>query len=341
MPEIPEINQTLPAAQTSAAAPSNTSPAAASSAASLSTAAQSEDDMQALEINASDPVSIIESQSALTQQMYQLQIEQCKKEIANVQREMQELESDRRSLLTQMCDDDVDTSQIVSEFNKLGNSKIKLYSQLRSITAEISSIQLKMQQDILSARSSIAEINALAQQSASLNSSYQNGLANVQSINTSSGVGDVAVQMGLSFVGVINSDAQGNAEFSPGGASQHWCADFVTSITKRAYEAKGLEVPSGFGSSAVSGLQSWGKSKGVYLDTASDSNKASAIAASVKPGDIMIQKRNGASHTGIVTKVYEDGSFDTVEGNSSDAVKTRHYDASSSVLSGFVLMSRL
>ena len=69
MPEIPEINQTLPAAQTSAVAPSNTSPPAASSATSLSTAAQSEDDEQALEIDPSDPVSIIESQSALTQQM--------------------------------------------------------------------------------------------------------------------------------------------------------------------------------------------------------------------------------------------------------------------------------
>lgn len=309
--------------------------------ASLGELNETENGLQSLEIDSSDPVSLIESQSALTQQMYMLQIEQCKQEIENIKLEIQRVESERSSLLSQMGSEDVETSEIISQFNKLGNSKLKLFNQIQSLMSEISSIQLEMQQSLLSSQASIAKINALSSQADSLNSSYNSGVGNITSINTSSDVGNVAVQLGLSFVGVINSDAQGNAEFSPGGASQHWCADFVTSITKRAYEAKGLQVPSGFGSSAVSGLQSWGKSKGVYLDTASNSNRASAIASSVKPGDIMIQKRNGASHTGIVTKVYSDGSFDTVEGNSSDAVKKRHYSANSNVLSGFVLMSRL
>lgn len=315
--------------------------AAGSSSSLLGLSSSSEDELQTLEIDSSDPVSMIESQSALTQQMYMLQIELCKQEIENIKLEIQKIESERSSLLSQMGNEDVETSDIISQFNKLGSSKLKLFNEIQSITAQISSIQLQMQQDLLSTQASIAQINALSSQAASLNDSYNSGVSNITSINTSSDVGNIAVQMGLSFVGVINSDAQGNAEFSPGGASQHWCADFVTSITKRAYEAKGLQVPSGFGSSAVSGLQSWGKSNGVYLDTASNSNKASAIASSVKPGDIMIQKRNGASHTGIVTKVYSDGSFDTVEGNSSDAVKTRHYNADSNILSGFVLMSAL
>ena len=50
----------------------------------------------------------------------------------------------------------------------------------------------------------------------------------------------------------------------------------------------------------------------------------------------MIQQSNGASHTGIVTKVYSDGSFDTIEGNTSDQCLARHYSASDAKLSGFV-----
>ncbi len=334
VPDITKVTNTL-TSQTNSASVNEYETA------SVAALSEAENDLQSLEIDSSDPVSLIESQSALTQQMYMLQIEQCKQEIENIKLEIQRVESERSSLLSQMGSEDVETSEIISQFNKLGNSKLKLFNQIQSLMSEISSIQLEMQQSLLSSQASIAKINALSSQAAGLNDSYNSGVGNVTSINTSSDVGNVAVQLGLSFVGVINSDAQGNAEFSPGGASQHWCADFVTSITKRAYEAKGLQVPSGFGSSSVSGLQSWGKSKGVYLDTASNSNRASAIASSVKPGDIMIQKRNGASHTGIVTKVYSDGSFDTVEGNSSDAVKKRHYSANSNVLSGFVLMSRL
>ncbi len=46
------------------------------------------------------------------------------------------------------------------------------------------------------------------------------------------GLGDVIATLGNSFVGVINSDKEGNAAFS-NGVSQAWCADFVTSIVKQ------------------------------------------------------------------------------------------------------------
>lgn len=60
------------------------------------------------------------------------------------------------------------------------------------------------------------------------------------------------------------------------------------------------------------------------------------IVNNVQPGDVMIQQSNGASHTGIVTKVYSDGSFDTIEGNTSDQCLARHYSANDAKLSGFV-----
>ena len=300
-----------------------------------------EEELQSLEIENDDTVSLLEQQCELTLQTYQMQIEQYKLQIANIQQELKNIETERSTLLYQMYDPDIDISSIISQFSSLSSKKLQAYTQIQSITSDISSTQLKMLQEVMSTQASLQQANSLSSLATSLEGDYASTAGNIQNINTNSEVGEVAAQMGSSFIGVINNDAQGNAEFSPGGVSQAWCADFVTSITKRAYEAKGMQVPSGFGSSAVAGLRSWGQSNNVYLDTASNSNKANAIAQNVKPGDIMIQKRNGASHTGIVTKVYSDGSFDTVEGNSSDAVKARHYTADSNVLSGFVLMNAL
>ena len=147
------------------------------------------------------------------------------------------------------------------------------------------------------------------------------------------------VQKALSYKGKVNSDAQGNRLFSPNGTSQHWCADFVTYNVRQIY---GSKLPSDFGSSAVDGLKSFGEKHGCYLNVSSISGSARSgyIAKNVKPGDIMIEKNGGKSHTGIVTRVYSDGSFDTVEGNASDSVKTHHYSANSSTLSGFVTLDK-
>ena len=109
-----------------------------------------------------------------------------------------------------------------------------------------------------------------------------------------------------------------------------WCAAFVTYVVK---ETLGADTPSGFGSNAVSGLRDWGNANGRYISRSQWSQ--------VKPGDIMIQKENGASHTGIVTKVDPDGTIHTIEGNTSNMVAERTYKPGSSgynKISGFVLM---
>ncbi len=145
------------------------------------------------------------------------------------------------------------------------------------------------------------------------------------------------VNNACSWIGKVNNDATGNRLFSPNGRSQAWCADFVTYNTRKTF---GSKLPSSFGSSSVSGLMSWGKNNNCYIDVASASNKADYIAQNVKPGDLMIEKRGGKSHTGIVTKVNSDGSFETVEGNTSNKVATRKYSANSSTLSGFVSLDK-
>ena len=151
------------------------------------------------------------------------------------------------------------------------------------------------------------------------------------------------------YVGKVNNDKEGNTLFS-NGVTQHWCADFVTTIAKKTY---GSKLPSNFGqafkngasygSSSVYGLLYWGENNNCYLEVPQNEGpdaKAEFIAENVKEGDIMIEKRGGKSHTGIVTKVYDDGSFDTVEGNCSDSVAKRHYNANSNTLSGFVSLSQ-
>ena len=148
------------------------------------------------------------------------------------------------------------------------------------------------------------------------------------------------VSYASSWVGKINNDAQGNAQFS-GGARHAWCADFVTYCVKQVLGGK---LPPDFGSAAVSGLRAWGIKHNCYVSTpeARTEQNMRNFLKNIKPGDIMIQKRNGRSHTGIVQSVAPDGSsYTVVEGNCSNKVKTVKYKATDGYLSGFVCISRI
>lgn len=125
--------------------------------------------------------------------------------------------------------------------------------------------------------------------------------------------------------------------------SKEWCADFVKYVINETYRNKGLTPPTadlkiepGMPHLRVENIKQWGIKNGTYLSLENKQNKADTIKYNVKPGDIFIQRRNKASHTGFVTKVYTDGSFDTIEGNRDDKVSQYHYDANDSKLSGFV-----
>lgn len=59
-----------------------------------------------------------------------------------------------------------------------------------------------------------------------------------------------------------------------------------------------------------------------------------------KPGDLMILKYSDDSgHIGIVSKVNSDGTFETIEGNSSDRVRRVHRSKSTANLHGFIRMN--
>ncbi len=153
------------------------------------------------------------------------------------------------------------------------------------------------------------------------------------------GVGSAIVDVAKRYMGY--NEADGSYHLFTNGRDYAWCAAFVSYAVKQAYKEMGKSIPKGFGSSSVSTLMDWGIKNNLFLKTAgmSDSQKAAAIAGNVKPGDLVIFKSNGASHVGIIKSVNADGSFTTIEGNSSNRVKSNSFKASKNTVTGFVRMA--
>ena len=90
-----------------------------------------------------------------------------------------------------------------------------------------------------------------------------------------------------------------------------WCADFVTYVTKQIYGNDA--TPGDFANSCSNTaycptIGSWAESKGILTTDSSQ----------VEPGDFILYNRGGRfAHIGIVTSVNEDGTVNTVEGNTS------------------------
>jgi len=137
------------------------------------------------------------------------------------------------------------------------------------------------------------------------------------------------------WVGRINSDRQGNIQFS-GGKERSWCADFVIYCMRQTL---GRNCPSWFNSPRCYYLKENAKQNGHYIELPA-SNKAEFIANNVKPGDVMIQlqsnSHDSSGHTGIVESVNPDGSFVTIEGNSSDKVQRVTRRPNDVILRGFI-----
>lgn len=136
----------------------------------------------------------------------------------------------------------------------------------------------------------------------------------------------------LKYLGYNEKDGS-SRKFSNSG---EWCADFVTYVVKESYKEKGLKAPDWFGHHRTEILRQQAKDNDKYLCITDKSDRAKTITENVKVGDIVIWRENNASHTGFVSKIYKDGSFDTVEGNRGDKVAQGHYKANDSNLSGFV-----
>ncbi len=316
----------------------NNKPTSEASPVTASSTAGSEEDLQSLNIDEHKEkiVAILEQIAAAETQIAKIQQEQDK--------------------LAEQCDSGkIKPDQYESRFSELSRQKTSLYNKIASnlnivlLTIKMAEIEPQLQKAAQEAQSNYDYTNydpsdsGIDSDISSDDSKTENDATDSASSLTGkegSNVGNAVAKFGLSFIGKINNDKQGNQRFS-NGREEAWCADFVSTIVKETYKKMGKPVPKGFGSAAVSNLREWGQDNDCYVNTAKMGSKqrANYIAQNIKPGDILIQKENGASHTGIVVKVYPDGSFDTVEGNTSDSVKRRSYPANHSKLSGFVRMA--
>ena len=177
----------------------------------------------------------------------------------------------------------------------------------------------RIQGEIDTAQADVEEVSQKLTEKKNVETARENGL----------GTDDI-VEIAKKYLGMNESDGS-YLQFTE-GREEAWCADFVTYVVK---EAMGEDTPEGFGSPSVATLRAWGENNGKYQDISNWQN--------IKPGDVMIQERNGASHTGIITSVDPDGTIHTIEGNTSDMVAERTYDPNDpnsryNVISGFISM---
>lgn len=127
--------------------------------------------------------------------------------------------------------------------------------------------------------------------------------------------------------------------------STEWCADFVTYVVKESYKKQGLKPPSWFGSWRCEELKQQAIDHNKFLKTAGMKNKELIVRRYVKPGDIVILRENGASHTGIVKEINrKNGEFITIEGNipnekGVDSVLYNSYEPHDPEISGFIQLA--
>jgi hypothetical protein len=100
-----------------------------------------------------------------------------------------------------------------------------------------------------------------------------------------------------------------------------WCAYFTSWVAQQAGVPIG-EAGQGFG--AVSSVADWGQRTGRFFTPGTQPPQ---------PGDLIVW---GGRHIGIVESVGLDGSINTIEGNSSNAVSRRTYGPDGGGATGFV-----
>ncbi len=144
-----------------------------------------------------------------------------------------------------------------------------------------------------------------------------------------------AVQLALSEVGtseVAHTNNSAGVNKYRGGSANGvaWCASFVSWCYGQGQNSNNKKT---FGYTASSqDIKNQAKKAGFYSD------KQSGYTPVV--GDIAVWTYSqDKGHVGIISKVYNDGSFDVVEGNCGDKVQKVHRSKNTDKLSGFVRMN--
>ena len=222
--------------------------------------------------------------------------------------------------------------KVVQDVEKqIGEADPKLKAKMDKLTAAIDKLKTEKTSDVAEIDKKIKTKEA-EQKKEAKKAGESKGKA-------SNDIGSGLVKLASKYMGLNEKD--GSYKLFTNGRTESWCADFVTYVVKEYAKENGMSVAKGFGSPAVSNLMSWAQSKGVFDNTSKMSNnqKLSYAQNNLSVGDVIIWKSNGASHTGIVKSINKDGTFTTVEGNSSDQVKSNKKSIYDKSLTGFIKLS--
>ena len=155
---------------------------------------------------------------------------------------------------------------------------------------------------------------------------------------------DNFVNYANSFVGKVNDDRAGNFLFSE-GKNRAWGNDFVKHCVIKTL---GASIPEDFKTSvspAPFTLKNWGIKHNCYYSIPEGNENVikTFIKDRVKPGDIVIMKKDGKSaNTAIVKNVESDGSYITViMGNCNNKVREVKINPLHGDLDGFISMSKV
>jgi len=130
---------------------------------------------------------------------------------------------------------------------------------------------------------------------------------------------------------LTGSASANHANSNTGGAA--WCAGFASWSYKMANN--GQDAPWGYQLS-VSGIRSKAQQAGYYTKIEQTALKGGSY--SPQAGDLLVLKRNGASHVAIVDKI-ENGKIITIEGNYKNQVSEVKRSINDREIDGFVRVS--
>lgn len=153
-------------------------------------------------------------------------------------------------------------------------------------------------------------------------------VANTDNVRISGdGQGVDAVNWALSQTGVNERDNPGTVRSYCQGRNESWCANFASTAFEKTGGSPWGHQPS------VQGILNWGRNHSGHFMSA---NEARQDPSKLKVGDVVVWKQNGASHVGLLKSIGKNGTFTTIEGNTSDRVASRTHNFRDSKLTGFV-----
>lgn len=219
-------------------------------------------------------------------------------EKSSLESELENLETEKSDLENTEAEIQKEIEETVSETTK--NAMEAYNSAKETFENQKASLSEKIQNEISTIQSEIEEVEA--QITEARNKEYKEGNYEMKG----SDVTDLATQ----YEG-LNNDRMKEIMTSEGARFDDgvWCADFVTHMMKKVYGENG--TPDDFANTcelfcSCQEIANWGEERG---RTTTDSSE-------VKAGDaIIIRTDSGGLHIGLVVSVNEDGTINTIEGN--------------------------